>query len=112
MGSEMCIRDSNSRAVENAVYFAAINRVGTERGFSFIGRSSICGPNGNTLARAETRNEEFLYADIDPVLARTKKIVRVPGKHAIDRLADRRPELYGPLVEPNSLPKPGRDEPV
>lgn len=102
----------NSRAVENAVYFAAINRVGTERGFSFIGRSSICDPNGNTLAKAETRGEEILYADIDVELARAKKIVRVTGKHAINRLADRRPELYGPLVEPHDLPKPGRDEPV
>lgn len=102
----------NSRAVENAVYFAAINRVGTERGFSFIGRSSICDPNGNTLAKAETRGEEILYADIDVELARTKKIVRVTGKHAINRLADRRPELYGPLVEPHNLPKPGRDEPI
>ncbi|MFK7821602.1 MAG: carbon-nitrogen hydrolase family protein [Planctomycetaceae bacterium] len=102
----------NSRAVENAVYFAAINRVGTERGFSFIGRSSICDPNGNTLTKAETRGEEILYADIDLNLARTKKIVRVPGKHAIARMADRRPELYGPLIEPNTLPKPGRDQPV
>ena len=102
----------NSRAVENAVYFAAINRVGTERGFSFIGRSSICDPNGNTLAKARTREEEILYADIDVELARSKKIVRVTGKHAINRLADRRPEFYGPLVEPHDLKKPGREEPV
>ena len=102
----------NSRAVENAVYFAAINRVGNERGFSFIGRSSICDPNGNTLVKAETRGEEILYADIDVQLARTKKIVRVPGKHAINRMADRRPELYGPLTQPTNLPKPGRDAPV
>ena len=102
----------NSRAVENAVYFAAVNRVGTERGFSFIGRSSICDPAGNTLAKAESRGEEILYADIDPQVARTKKIVRVPGKHAIDRLADRRPELYGPLTQRHDLPKPGRDAPV
>ncbi len=102
----------NSRAVENAVYFAAINRVGNERGFSFIGRSSICDPNGNTLVKAETRGEEILYAEIDVELARTKKIVRVPGKHAIDRLADRRPEMYGPLAEPHDLKKPGRECPV
>ena len=107
--ADYCI---NSRAVENAVYFAAINRVGNERGFSFIGRSSICDPNGNTLAKAEGRGEEILYADIDVHLARTKKIVRVPGKHAIDRMADRRPELYGPLTETHALPKPGRDAPV
>ena len=107
--ADYCI---NSRAVENAVYFAAVNRVGTERGFSFIGRSSICDPAGNTLARAETRGEEILYAHIDPIVARTKKIVRVPGRHAIDRLADRRPEMYGSLTEPHELPRPGRDAPV
>lgn len=107
--ADYCI---NSRAVENAVYFAAVNRVGTERGFSFIGRSSICDPNGNTLAKAESRGEEILYAEIDTQLARTKKIVRVPGKHAIDRLADRRPEMYGSLTQPHELPRPGRDAPV
>lgn len=107
--ADYCI---NSRAVENAVYFAAVNRVGTERGFSFIGRSSICDPNGNTLAKAQTRGEEILYADIDAELARTKKIVRVPGKHAIDRMADRRPDLYASLAKPHHLPRPGRDAPV
>jgi hypothetical protein len=38
--------------------------------------------------------------------------VRVPGKHLIDRMADRRPEMYGALCEPHSLKRPGRDEPV
>ena len=40
----------NTRAMENAVYFAAVNRVGRERGFCFIGLSRICDPSGNTLA--------------------------------------------------------------
>lgn len=107
--ADYCI---NSRAVENAVYFAAINRVGNERGFSFIGKSSICDPAGNTLAKAEGRGEEILFAEIDPSVARTKKLVRVPGKHAIHRLADRRPEMYGALTEPHGLDRPGRDAPV
>ena len=99
----------NTRAMENGVYYAAINRVGDERGFSFIGRSSICDPSGKTLAKAEHRNEEILYAEIDPAAARMKQVVRVPGEHAIDRMADRRPEMYGKLVEPHSLQRPGRD---
>lgn len=99
----------NTRAMENGVFYAAINRVGEERGFSFIGRSSICDPSGKTLVKAEHRNEEILYAEIDPAAARLKQVVRKVGEHAIDRLADRRPEMYGPLIQAHSLQRPGRD---
>jgi predicted amidohydrolase len=98
----------NARAMENGVYFIAANRVGTERGFSFIGRSKIVDPVGKTIAEAQTLGEEILYADIDPEWARNKHVIRVPGKHEIDRLADRRPEMYGPIVEPHHLKRPGR----
>ncbi len=98
----------NARAMENGVYFIAVNRVGTERGFSFIGRSKIVDPVGKTLAESQTLGEEILYADIDPEWARNKHVIRVPGKHEIDRLADRRPEMYGPIVEPHQLQRPGR----
>ncbi|MGH7202114.1 MAG: carbon-nitrogen hydrolase family protein [Planctomycetaceae bacterium] len=96
----------NVRAMENGVYFAAVNRVGTERGFTFIGRSRICAPSGETLAAASKTDEEVLYAEIDVEKARTKRVVRRPG-HEIDRLADRRPEMYAALVEPHSLPRSG-----
>lgn len=95
-----------TRALENAVYFAAVNRVGAERGFRFIGLSSICGPNGEVLAASGDDKETILYADIDPARARQKRIVRVPGKHEIDRLADRRPEFYGLLTAPHDLTIP------
>ena len=36
----------NARALENGVYYLAVNRVGTERGFRFIGQSRICDPVG------------------------------------------------------------------
>ncbi len=87
-----------TRAMENTVYAMAINRVGEERGFRFIGRSSIAGTNGQILAIASTEREEILYADIEPERARNKHLVRVPGKHEIDRVKDRRPEFYGPIV--------------
>lgn len=99
----------NTRAMENAVYFLAVNRVGEERGFRFIGRSRICGPSGCTLASTESTEPAILFADIDPQAARNKRVTRVPGKHAIDRLADRRPELYGALVAPHSLQSPRDD---
>ena len=99
---------TNARAVENNVYFMAVNRVGTERGFRFIGHSKIAGPHGNTLAEARGTDEQIIYAEIDPHLARRKHLVRVPGKHEIDRMADRRPEMYGLLTEPHHLRSPGR----
>lgn len=98
----------NARALENAVYYIAVNRVGSERGFDFIGRSKIVGTNGETLVEARGTGEEILYAEIDPAKSRRKHIIRVPGKHEIDRLADRRPEMYGLLVQPHTLKSPGR----
>ncbi|HEY6564449.1 MAG TPA: carbon-nitrogen hydrolase family protein [Pirellulaceae bacterium] len=92
----------NARALENAVYYIAVNRVGSERGFTFIGRSKIVDPNGTTLAEATSRGEEILYADLDVTQSRRKKIIRVPGKHEIDRFADRRPEMYGLLTAPRA----------
>ena len=91
---------TNARALENNVYYAAVNRVGTERGFRFIGQSKICDPSGCVLAQAAHEDEAILYADIQPALAREKHLVRVPGKHEIDRFADRRPAAYGRIIEP------------
>lgn len=102
----------NARAMENGIYFAAVNRVGTERGFSFIGRSRICNPVGATLESADHTDAAVVRATVDVAATREKRIVRVPGKHVIDRMADRRPDMYGPLCEPHSLPRPGRDDAV
>lgn len=98
----------NSRAMENGVYFAAVNRIGAENGFGFIGQSRIAGPYGETIVHADHANEEILRAEISVKKARQKEIVRVPGKHIIDRFADRRPEMYGRISEAHQLPFPGR----
>ncbi|MDB5353327.1 MAG: putative amidohydrolase [Planctomycetota bacterium] len=90
-----------SRAVENVVYAIAVNRVGEESGFRFIGRSSIVDPSGEILASGSADREEILYAEIDLAKARQKRLVRRPGLHEINRIADRRPGFYGLLVEPN-----------
>ena len=63
--------------------------------------SSIADPTGAIIARAGDRTEEILYAEIDPARARQKRLVRVAGKHEINRFADRRPGFYGPIVKPN-----------
>jgi predicted amidohydrolase len=100
----------NARALENGVYYLAVNRVGTERGFRFIGQSRVCDPWGHTLSTAEGTDEEILYAEIDLARARNKHYVRVPGKHEIDRFADRRPEMYTLLTTPHGLKHPARPE--
>lgn len=89
----------STRALENKVFYLAVNRVGVERGFTFIGKSKICDTNGNILAVAEHTRETILYAEIDVAESRKKRIVRVPEKHIIDRFADRRPEMYGRILE-------------
>ena len=90
-----------TRAMENTVYVMAVNRVGVESGSRFIGASSIADPAGKILAKADASSETTLFADLDPEQVRTKRLVRVPDRHEINRLADRRPAFYGPLVEPN-----------
>lgn len=87
-----------TRAMENVCYYMAINRVGEERGFRFIGRSSIAGPGGEVLTIASADDEAILHARIDPQRARNKHVVRVPGLHEIDRIHDRRPDFYRSLL--------------
>ena len=82
-----------ARALENHVYFAAANRVGEERGWRFIGRSKILNCDGDTLAEAGD-GEEIIYATLDLSHADDNHIVNVPGAYEIDRLKDRRPDLY------------------
>ena len=89
----------NTRAQENHVNFAAVNRVGSERGWRFIGRSKIADYNGDTLAEAAPDREEILMAEIDLAGANNNRIVNVAGAYEIDRMSDRRPEFYEVLVE-------------
>ncbi|RMG41283.1 MAG: carbon-nitrogen hydrolase family protein [Planctomycetota bacterium] len=96
-----------TRAMENGIYYAAINRVGRERGYRFIGRSVICGPDGEELARAGAGEEALLIAEVDPRRARDKLRERVPGRHIIDRFGDRRPEFYEAIVRPHGYPRSG-----
>ena len=81
------------RASENGVWLAACNRVGTENGTRFFGRSSIVDPRGRVVASAG-EGEELLIADLDVALAREKRNVVVPGEFEYEILGSRRPELY------------------
>lgn len=69
-----------ARALENRIYFAAVNRVGTERGFRFIGLSRICDVTGALLAESQDDRETILYAEVDPARARQKQMINIPGE--------------------------------
>ena len=82
-----------TRCIENRVFAVTSNRIGTEarvgESLTFTGNSEIVAPNGEVLARASADREEILVVDIDPALAREKKITPTN-----DVLADRRTDLY------------------
>jgi predicted amidohydrolase len=84
----------NTRAYENVIYFAAINRVGEERGYRFHGLSRICGPAGETLVQGPRDRAALLLADVDPLRSRTKRIERRAGEYYVDRMGERREDLY------------------
>jgi predicted amidohydrolase len=88
-----------SRALENHLYYVAVNRIGRERSTKYIGQSRIINVNGELLAAAGEEEETILFAEIDPEVARNKQIVRIPGKYEINRLKDRRPEMYRPITK-------------
>ena len=88
-----------ARALENHIYYAAVDRVGTERGFKFIGMSRILGCTGEFLAVSDDDQPTILYADIDPEKARNKHLVNIPGKYELHRTRDRRPEMYGAIAK-------------
>jgi predicted amidohydrolase len=89
-----------ARALENWVYYAAVNRVGRERGFSFIGRSRIADCSGESLAISDDDRPTILYAEIDPARARNKHLVHIPGEYELHRSRDRRPEMYQLIAQP------------
>jgi len=89
-----------ARAAENHCYLLACDRVGTERGVTFIGRSLLLDYNGKQLAVASDTEEDLLLGEIDPEAARGTHVRRLPGEHEWDTIADRRPGLYERLLRP------------
>jgi predicted amidohydrolase len=92
----------NTRALENHINFAAASRVGTERGWRFIGRSKVVDFNGDTAGEAGGDDEEILFSQVDFAGANNNRLVNVAGAYEIDRLADRRPEFYGAVTIPSA----------
>jgi len=91
-----CQRSLLGAAVQNRVFIITANRVGVERGLKFTGMSQIVSPEMKVLAKSRKTHEEVCVVEIDPRDADCKKITR----HN-DLWADRRPDLYGPLLSLN-----------
>jgi predicted amidohydrolase len=90
---DLAQRTMSIRALENGVFTATANRVGTEaRGnesLTYTGQSQVIGPNGDALVQLSLEGTEVAVVDIDVSLARDKFIT----KHN-DKLADRRTTMY------------------
>lgn len=89
-----------ARAAENHCYVLAADRVGTERGTTFLGRSLLVDFDGNRVAVASDTEEELLVGEIDTDAARATHVRARPGEHEWDTIADRRPGLYERLLRP------------
>jgi predicted amidohydrolase len=89
---------ARARAAENRIYLLTANRVGKERGGEFCGWSQIVDPFGKRLAEADETEEKLLVAGLDLEKARDKDYV-IPGEYELYLFGDRRPGLYGALVE-------------
>ena len=81
------------RALENGVFTATANRVGTEsngrESLTFVGQSRICSPQAEVLAETAATGTAVIRAEVDPHQARATAL-----NEYNDRLGDRRPELY------------------
>ncbi|MGD8343448.1 MAG: nitrilase-related carbon-nitrogen hydrolase [Desulfobacterales bacterium] len=86
-----------ARAIENNVYLAVANRTGIEKRndeeLSFKGQSAIYDYNGRKLARAGSREDAVLVADITPAKTRDKSFNPINNV-----LSDRQPQHYKPLT--------------
>lgn len=82
-----------SRALENKVYLAVANRIGTEENqgeeLLFNGKSAIYSYNGSAICFASKDSEDVISAEIEPSKTRDKSF-----NERNDIFNDRRKELY------------------
>jgi len=74
------------------VFIAYVDRIGEERGLSYIGSSVIVGPDGRDLARAGEHEETLMVATIEPASYEESRRLNT-------YTADRRPELYSRVTQ-------------
>jgi N-carbamoylputrescine amidase len=91
-----------AHAIANVYYVCGVNKVGVDVGGStrdHHGDSLICNPRGEILAQASATQEDIVMADVD--------LSVIPELRALwGYYRDRRPDLYGPVVE---IPDPAAE---
>ena len=84
-----------ANGIANATFMAAVNRVGSEGELTFYGSSFISDPYGRVLVQAPRDRPCVLVADLDVGQCRD-------WLELFPFLRTRRPDAYGPLVEPRA----------
>ena len=92
-----------AHAVTNIYYVCGVNKVGVDVGGSsrhHFGSSLVANPRGEIIAQANDTGEDIALAEVD--------VSVIPELRAMwGYYRDRRPDLYGPLAEPQSrMPEP------
>ncbi len=82
-----------ARSIENRIFIAMANRIGTEKELTFTGRSQITDPHGKILVRGPKTRQALLVADIQLKDAQNKYLTRT--NHIIK---DRRIDMYQRLL--------------
>lgn len=92
--STMWIDGVKAHGIHNNVFIAAVNRVGIETSeegeMSFYGSSFVGDPYGDVIAKAKTKEDEIIYANLD-----LNKVKEARGVMQFFR--DRRPDSYKEL---------------
>lgn len=82
-----------ARAIENRIYIATVNRIGTEERdgekLTFTGGSVLVSPKGEYLIKAPVESTGIFISEIDTALSRNKSI-----NDLNDVIKDRRPFFY------------------
>ncbi|RWI88883.1 carbon-nitrogen hydrolase family protein [Mesorhizobium sp.] len=88
-----CCSASPARAVDNCIFWAAVNGAGFQDATEFFGGSRIIAPDGNILAHGSFGGEfeGLVLADLDLTL-------RTRVNRTFSLMSRRRPDLYAPLV--------------
>jgi predicted amidohydrolase len=95
-----------TRAWENTSYYVLANRLGSEYGATFVGRSVIAGPTGQILTAT--------HGEQDPVVrARLHRQPLADSRSIVNVARERRPDVYGnltPLAPAEATPSSPKPE--
>lgn len=85
---------TKARAFENRIFYAWVNRTGTEKGITFTGGSTVIDPYGKELLCMSAEASSMQFVDIDLKKADKKHTCVISGEYELDLLSDRRPDMY------------------